>query len=64
MLARNLQHRERLIAAAAFQRDRGRLALAEGHARAALALDPRDRETAALLAEITARAARPGATSP
>lgn len=62
--ARNPQHRESLIAAAAFERDRGRLAQAEGYARAALALDPRDREATALLAEITARVARPGATSP
>lgn len=64
VLARNPQHRDSLIAAAALERDRGRLAQAEGHARAALALDPRDREAAALLAEITARAARPGSTSP
>lgn len=64
VLARSPRHRESLIAAAALERDRGHLAQAEGHARAALALDPRDREAAALLAEITARAARPGAVSP
>ncbi|WPB86004.1 tetratricopeptide repeat protein [Sediminicoccus rosea] len=58
-LARNPRHRESLIAAAALERDRGRLAQAEAHARAALALDPRDREAAALLAEITSRAAPP-----
>ena len=58
VLARNPQHRESLIAAATFERDRGRLAQAERHARAALALDPQDREAATLLAEIARRATR------
>ncbi|MBS7789720.1 tetratricopeptide repeat protein [Roseococcus sp. SDR] len=64
VLARNPRHRESLIAAAALERDRGRLVQAEAHARAALALDPRDREAAALLAEITSRATSPRSNSP
>jgi tetratricopeptide (TPR) repeat protein len=58
VLARHPGHRDSLIAAATFERDRGRLAEAERHARAALALDPQDREAAALLAEIARRATR------
>lgn len=58
VLARHPRHRESLIAAATFERDRGRLVEAERHARAALALDPQDREAAALLAEARRRMAR------
>lgn len=58
VLARYPQHRESLIAAATFERDRGRPAEAARYARAALALDPRDREAAALLAETAPRAPR------
>lgn len=58
VLARHPGHRDSLMAAATFERDRGRLAEAERHARAALALDPQDREAAGLVAEIARRAAR------
>jgi Flp pilus assembly protein TadD len=58
VLARHPRHRESLIAAATFERDRGRLAAAERHARSLQALDPQDRDAAALLADILARAAR------
>ncbi|MBR0672412.1 cytochrome c3 family protein [Neoroseomonas soli] len=58
VLARHPRHRESVIAAATFERDRGRLAEAERHARAALAMDPHDREAAALLAEIARRVPR------
>lgn len=58
VLARHPRHRESLIAAASFERDRGRPAAAERHARAALSLDPQDREAAALLADVLARVAR------
>lgn len=57
-LARHPGHRDSLIAAATFERDRGRLAEAGRHARRALALDPQDREAAALLAEIARRGPR------
>jgi predicted CXXCH cytochrome family protein len=52
VLARQPGHRESLIAMATFERDRGRLAQAERHAAAAAALDPGDRDAAALLAEL------------
>ncbi|WP_198378385.1 CDC27 family protein, partial [Neoroseomonas rubea] len=58
VLARHPRHRESMIAAATFERDRGRLAEAERHARAVLALDPQDREAAALLGEVARRAAQ------
>jgi hypothetical protein len=58
VLARHPRHRESLIAAATFERDRGRLVEAMRHARAALALDTHDREAAALLADIERRAPR------
>jgi tetratricopeptide (TPR) repeat protein len=58
VLARHPQHRDSLMAAATFERDRGRLAEAERHARAVLALDPQDREAAGVLAEIERRAPR------
>jgi predicted CXXCH cytochrome family protein len=58
ILARHPGHRDSLIAAATFERDRGQLAAAERHARGALALNPQDREAAALLAEIAGRAIR------
>jgi hypothetical protein len=58
VLARHPRHRDSLMAAATFERDRGRLVEAERYARAALALDPQDREAAALVAEIAGRAAR------
>jgi len=54
-LARHPGHRDSLIAAATFERDRGRLAEAERQARAALTLDPQDREAAALVGQISAR---------
>ena len=55
LLARYPRHRDSLIALATIERDRGRLADAERHATAALALDPADRGTAALVGEIQAR---------
>ncbi|WP_144187152.1 tetratricopeptide repeat protein [Elioraea rosea] len=58
VLARHPRHRDSLIAAATFERDRGRFAEAERHAKAALALDPADREAAALLVELARRAPR------
>jgi Flp pilus assembly protein TadD len=61
VLAQHPRHRDSLIALATFERDRGRLDEAERHAAAALALDPTDREAAALVGQIRARrgAARP-----
>nr|WP_246523834.1 CDC27 family protein [Neoroseomonas eburnea] len=58
VLARQAGHRDSLIAAATFERDRGRLGEAERYARAVLALDPQDREAAAMLAEIARRSSR------
>jgi predicted CXXCH cytochrome family protein len=58
VLARHPRHRESLIARASFERDRGRLAQAEEHARGALALDPADREAAALLSDVLMRRRR------
>jgi predicted CXXCH cytochrome family protein len=58
VLLRYPRHRESLIAAATFERDRGRLIEAERHATGALALDPDDREAAALRAEIAGRVRR------
>ena len=55
VLARHPRHRDSLIALATFERDRGRLAEAESHAAAALALDPTDRDAAALVGQIRAR---------
>jgi predicted CXXCH cytochrome family protein len=55
VLARHPRHRDSLIAIATFERDRGRLDEAERHAAAALALDPGDRDAAALLSQIRAR---------
>ena len=55
VLARHPRHRDSLIAGASFERDRGRMAEAAALARAALALDPTDREAAALLAQTTRR---------
>lgn len=60
ILARHPRHRDSLIAAATFERDRGRLAEAHNHVRAALALDPQDRDAATLLNEIATRAAGRG----
>lgn len=57
-LERHPGHRDSLIAAATFERDRGRLMEAERHARRALALDPQDREAAALLTELARRTTR------
>jgi tetratricopeptide (TPR) repeat protein len=59
LLARHPRHRDSLIALATIARDRGRLAEAERHAAAALALDPADREAAALAGEIRARRSAP-----
>ncbi|WP_198369917.1 cytochrome c3 family protein [Roseomonas rosulenta] len=58
VLSRHPRHRESLIAAATFERDRGRLVEAGRHARAALAMDPYDREAAAILTEIARPAPR------
>lgn len=55
VLARHPRHRDSLIALATFERDRGRLAEAERYAAAALALDPGDRDAAALVGQIRAR---------
>jgi predicted CXXCH cytochrome family protein len=55
VLARHPRHRDSLIALATFERDRGRLAEAERHAAAALAIDPTDRDAAALVGQIRAR---------
>lgn len=58
VLAGHPRHRDSLMAAATFERDRGRLIEAKRYARAALALDPQDREAATLIAEIERRGAR------
>jgi tetratricopeptide (TPR) repeat protein len=58
VLSRHPGHRASLIAAATFERDRGRFAEALRHARAALAIDPADRDAAALVAEIERRLPR------
>jgi Flp pilus assembly protein TadD len=58
VLARHPGHRASLIAAATFERDRGRFVQALGHARAALAPAPGDRDAVALLAEIERRLPR------
>lgn len=58
VLMRHPQHRESLMAAAIFERDRGRRSEAERYARAVLALVPQDREAAALLAELARRPTR------
>ena len=55
VLQRHPRHRDSLIALATFERDRGRLAEAEAHAAAAVALNPADREAQALLAQLSAR---------
>jgi tetratricopeptide (TPR) repeat protein len=55
VLARHPRHRDSLMALATFERDRGRLAEAERHGAAALALDPTDRDAAALVGQIRAR---------
>ena len=54
-LSRHPRHRDSLIALATFERDRGRLDEAERHLAAALALDPGDRDAAALAGRIRAR---------
>ncbi|CAH0131764.1 cytochrome c3 family protein [Roseomonas sp. CECT 9278] len=58
VLSRHPAHRASLIASATFERDRGRLMEAQRHARAALAMDPNDRDAAALLTEIERRSPR------
>jgi predicted CXXCH cytochrome family protein len=55
VLSRHPRHRDSLLAAALFERDRGRIAEARRHAEAALALDPADRDAAALLAQLRGR---------
>ena len=55
LLAGYPRHRDSLIALATIERDHGRLAEAERHAAAALALDPTDRDAAALVGQIRAR---------
>jgi predicted CXXCH cytochrome family protein len=59
VLARHPTHRDSLVALAAFERDRGRLEAAARHAAAALALDPGDREAAAMLEQLRRAAATP-----
>jgi len=59
LLAWHPRHRDSLIALATMERDHGRLAEAERYAAAALALDPADREAAALLGEIRVRRGTP-----
>jgi len=59
LLAWHPRHRDSLIALATMERDHGRLAEAERYAAAALALDPADREAAALLGEIRVRQGAP-----
>jgi predicted CXXCH cytochrome family protein len=56
VLERQPRHRDSLIALATIERDRGNRAAAERHAAAALALDPNDREAAALLAQLRGQA--------
>jgi hypothetical protein len=55
VLARDPRRRDSLVAPATIERDRGRLAEAERHAATAPALDPADRDAAALVAHIRAR---------
>jgi hypothetical protein len=53
-LERHPRHRDSLIALATIERDRTNLAEAERLAAAAVALNPADREAAALLAQLRA----------